>query len=73
MELIENIIRVKQIFPLSPTLFGLYIDEVSNFIDRGSGRGTSLTSLVPYLFGLYIYEVLDFIDKGVGGGLNAQH
>ena len=38
-EVIASTIGVKQGCPLSPTLFGLYIDEVANFIIRGGGGG----------------------------------
>ena len=33
-EVVASTIRVKQGCPLSPTLFGLYIDEVSHYIER---------------------------------------
>ena len=38
-EEVASTIGVKQGCPLSPTLFGLYVDEISDFIDRDGGRG----------------------------------
>ena len=38
-DLFHSTIGVKQGCPLSPTLFGMYIDEVSDYIERGSDRG----------------------------------
>lgn len=41
---IRNTTGVKQGCPLSPTLLGLYIDEVVEFIHRGGGVGSMLSS-----------------------------
>ena len=38
-ELIHSTIGVKQGCPLSPTLFGLYIDEILAYIEKGDERG----------------------------------
>jgi len=45
-EEVASTIGVKQGCPLSPTLFGLYVDEISNFIDRDGGIGASLSGLL---------------------------
>ena len=37
-DIIQSTIGVKQGCPLSPTLFGMYIDEVSNYVDREGDR-----------------------------------
>lgn len=39
---VESTIGVKQGCPLSPTLFGLYIDEITSFIDRFGGEGSGM-------------------------------
>ena len=39
---VASAIRVKQGCPLSPTLLGLYIDEVSHYIERFGGLGACL-------------------------------
>ena len=41
-EAIAGTIGVKQGCPLSPTLFGLYIDEISDYILRAGGEGGDL-------------------------------
>ena len=37
--LIHSTIGMKQGCPLSPTLFGMYVHEVSDYIERGGNRG----------------------------------
>ena len=39
---VHSTIGVKQGCPLSPTLFGMYVNEVSNCIERGGDRGAQL-------------------------------
>ena len=41
-KLIHSTIGVKQGCPFSPTLFGLYIDEISDYIEREKERGAQL-------------------------------
>ena len=41
-DIVHSTIGVKQGCPLSPTLFGMYVDEVSEYIDR---EGTEVLSL----------------------------
>ena len=45
LAVMASMIGVKQGCPPSPTLFSLYIDEISNYIDMGSmcGKSTLLT------------------------------
>ena len=43
--MIECTIRVKQGCPLSLALFGLYIDQTFDYIDRGRGNGASLAGV----------------------------
>ena len=38
-DIVHSTIGVKQGCPLSPTLFGMYVDEVSDYIDREGDRG----------------------------------
>ena len=56
-ELIHSTIGVKQGCPRSPTLFGLYIDEISDYIERGGERGAQLAGTrIPLL--LYAHDVV---------------
>ncbi|MCO5603414.1 hypothetical protein L7F22_057564 [Adiantum nelumboides] len=49
-DIIQSTIGVKQGCPLSPTLFGMYIDEVSDYIDREGDRGAQLAETwIPLL------------------------
>ncbi|KAH9310082.1 hypothetical protein KI387_037993, partial [Taxus chinensis] len=50
-------IRVKQGCPLSPTLFGLYIDKLEEWIDRTGGDGTHLASYVVKML-LYVDDLI---------------
>lgn len=43
--LIHNTIGVKQGYCLSWILFGLHIDEISDFLDKGGKRGASLAGI----------------------------
>ena len=38
LEIVANMIGIKQGFPLSPTIFNLCIDEIFNYIDIGKFR-----------------------------------
>lgn len=50
LDLLHRTIGLKQGCPLSPTLFGLYIDEVSTLNDRDMGRGASFAAVrIPLL------------------------
>ena len=62
---ITSTIRVKQGYPLSPTLFGLYIDEISEFVERIGGPGAPLASiLIPLL--LYTDDIVLISDSAEG-------
>lgn len=64
-EEVTSTIGVKQGCPLSPTLFGLYVDEISDFIDRGGGRGTSLSGFLIALL-LYADDLILLADTQEG-------
>ncbi|MCO5606524.1 hypothetical protein L7F22_060712 [Adiantum nelumboides] len=56
-DIIQSTIGVKQGCPLSPTLFGMYIDEVSDYIDREGDRGLQLAGTwIPLL--LYADDIV---------------
>ncbi|MCO5587382.1 hypothetical protein L7F22_041331 [Adiantum nelumboides] len=67
-------IGVKQGCPLSPTLFGMYVDEVSDYIDREGDRGAQLArTWIPLL--LYADEIVLISDspEGMQRHLDALH
>ena len=62
---ITSIIRVKHGCPLSPTLFGLYIDEILEFVDRMGGPEAPLAGiLIPLL--LYADDIVLISDSAEG-------
>ena len=65
-------IGMKQGCPLSPTLFGLYIDEVSQYIERFGGSGAHLAGIAIQIL-LYADDIVLISDspKGLQRHLNA--
>ena len=65
-------IRLKQGCPLSPTLFGLYIDEVSHYIERFGGLGARLAGIAIRIL-LYADDIVLISDtlEGLQRHLNA--
>ena len=49
-ELIHSNIGLKQGCPLSPTLFGLYVDEISDYFEKGGERGAQLAALGSHCY-----------------------
>ena len=61
----HSTIGVKQGCPLSPTLFGMYVDEVSDYIERGGDRGAQLAGTwIPLL--LYADDIVLIVDSPEG-------
>ena len=50
-------IGVKQGFPLSPTLFGIYIDKLEGFLEEAGCVGTILAGIVIILL-LYVDDIV---------------
>ncbi|MCO5569536.1 hypothetical protein L7F22_023250 [Adiantum nelumboides] len=48
---------VKQGCPLSPTLFGLYIDEIADYIYQGGGAGVDLSGTQVHIM-LYADDII---------------
>ena len=64
-DLVHSTIGVKQGCPLSPTLFGLYVDEVSDYIGRDGDRGAQLAGTwIPLL--LYADDIVLMVDSTEG-------
>ena len=71
-EAVASTIRVKQGCPLSPTLFGLYTDEVSHYIERFEGSRARLAGIAIQTL-LYADDIVLISDspKGLQRHLNA--
>ena len=61
-EAVASTIGVKQGCPLSPDLFGLYIDEVSHYIERFGGSGARLASITIQIL-LYADDIVLISDS----------
>ena len=60
--IVHSTIGVKQGCPLSPTLFGMYVDEVLDYIERDGNRGTQLVGTwIPLL--LYADDIVLIFDS----------
>ena len=73
-DIVHSTIGVKQGCPLSPTLFGMYVDEVSEYIDREGDRGAQLAGTwIPLL--LYADDIVLISDspEGMQRHLDALH
>ena len=64
-ELIHSTIGVKQGCPLSPTLFGMYVDEVLDYIERGGDKGSQLAGTWISLL-LYADDIVLISDSREG-------
>ncbi|RYA67266.1 hypothetical protein DD598_28985, partial [Enterobacter cloacae complex sp. 2DZ2F16B1] len=73
-ETIASTIGVKQGCPLSPTLFGLYIDEISDYILRAGGEGSDLAGTPVHIM-LYADDIVLISDspEGMQRHLDALH
>ena len=64
-DLIQSTIGVKQGCPLSPTLFGIYVDEIADYIDRIGDKGAQLAGTwIPLL--LYADDIVLISDSPEG-------
>ena len=61
-EAVASTIGVKQGCPLSPTLSGLYINEVSHYIERFGGSGARLTNIAIQIL-LYADDIVLISDS----------
>ena len=62
---------MKQGCPLSPTLFGLYIDEVADFIIRGGGGGVDISGTPVHIM-LYADDIILVSESQEGLQLHLQ-
>ncbi|WP_139158394.1 reverse transcriptase family protein, partial [Enterobacter cloacae complex sp. GF14B] len=73
-DIVHSTVGVKQGCPLSPTLFGMYLDEVSDYIDREGDRGAQLAGTwIPLL--LYADDIVLMSEspEGMQRHLDALH
>ena len=56
-DIVHSTIGVKQGCPLSPTLFGMYVDEVSDYIYREGDGGARLAGIWIQLL-LYVDDIV---------------
>ena len=64
-ELIHSTIGVKQGCSLAPTLFGMYVDEVSDYFQREGDRGAQLAGTWISLL-LYADDIVLISDSPEG-------
>lgn len=67
--IIASTVGVKQGCPLSPTLFGLYIDEVAHYIAQSEGDGMDLAG-TPIHIMLYADDIILISESQAGLALS---
>ena len=73
-DIVHSTIGVKQGCPLSPTLFGMYVDEVSDYIDREGDRGAQLAGTwIPLLLYADDIVLISKSPEGMQRQLDALH
>lgn len=61
-DMVHSTIGVKQGCPLSPTLFGMYVDEFSDYVQREGDRCAQLArTWIPLL--LYVDDIVLIFDS----------
>ena len=62
LEVVVGTIAVKQGCPLSPTLLGLYVNKLSNYIEKLGGSGTCLARVPILMFATDIVLISNFLE-----------
>ena len=64
--MIASTVGVKQGCPLSPTLFGIYINEVADYIAQSGGDGSDLVVIHVHIM-LYADDIILIYESQAGG------